>query len=1060
MMHGHTPSLRRQRGFTLAEILVTTAIFAVIMIAALAVYDRSNRVFKNSTEAADLQQSVRIGFDKLVSDLRMAGFDYSRGGSPNGDGQFPQPDEQIEYAGRSAIAFRSNFDYYSDAVAANGLENKLSTNDGGLNYTPELKGKVVFPYVTTGNDEIVVYALKSADSSKNTQSISFWADTDIPRSAFPGGGNERTVTVSGIDLTNNNPPYTLYRFTVVARSGSNNTTVDAGTPVAENVRSLWFYYYSDTTGAAAKILAEAGGGALAATRNADGSTDSELDNQATPQHTGAIGGAGQYDPSNVGGTANFTDRDQRATIASIRVQLTGLNSNPQTDYNNATETIAALKNYREYTLQSLIVPRNLGLIGSPEPSYDPPGPPSISGICTGNCAAPTLYWSAPVTGGPVFEYWIEWDTNANGPFSGHYIVADPSATSAAIVDSWAPPNGGINDLVPSSTYYFRIKGINDNGAGPPSGTIQAKPNNVTKPGAPSAVTGTPANNKISLSWTAPAANVANSAGSTSLSCSGTGGSTTGTTIDPAEQIRYQVHRSTSSGFTADSTNIILDYYDASQPGPSIASPITWDDSGANSKLPTAPCVNYYYRVRAADRCAKDPTYEGTGLTVADSESAYAAEAGPFQATSTSTPSTPVGLTADYANSGCPWLSGTTCQVVLIWPRVSTDTTGAKVGVDVYQITRLRKKINASGYSNDPTFTPIDVSGFSQGSGNATWTDNSGPFFDNSDGQNWYYEYTVKAKICNTYSAASNPLDYPITCASGIKTFTLNTSGTGSGTGDTPSSPWEPEDNDTFTLAWTAGSASISKLTYSILPYNPSGPAIAGNTYTNPTSPKTINWPLGTTQGQTYVIIMTFLDSAGCSETHVKFAVPHTVAACAFTAFTTANSSTHCSAQTCTSTVTFSITNSGADPIVVHGQNLNITFHDPTAAGLDSLQLTGFNYIVGGVATPDTLSSPVAALANGASTTPSPAHTFPNTTNVDIPELAKAPKNVMTMNVVFTYKKSSKPDLPDANNVAVSTTPIQSLCIEYTIASEGPLVIKHCNVVRTSATTQNPKFCDN
>ena len=77
-------SERRQRGFTLAEILVTTAIFAIIMIAALAVYDRSNRVFKSSTEAADLQQSTRIGFDKLVSDIRMAGFDYSRGGVPTG----------------------------------------------------------------------------------------------------------------------------------------------------------------------------------------------------------------------------------------------------------------------------------------------------------------------------------------------------------------------------------------------------------------------------------------------------------------------------------------------------------------------------------------------------------------------------------------------------------------------------------------------------------------------------------------------------------------------------------------------------------------------------------------------------------------------------------------------------------------------------------------------------------------------------------------------------------------------------------------------------------------
>src|SRR5438552_558552 len=96
--HAHT-----ERGFTLAEIMVTTAIFAIIMIAALTVYDRSNKVFKSGTEAADLQQSTRIAFDKLTSDVRIAGFDYSRGGTPNGNGQFAQPDEQIEYAGPTAI---------------------------------------------------------------------------------------------------------------------------------------------------------------------------------------------------------------------------------------------------------------------------------------------------------------------------------------------------------------------------------------------------------------------------------------------------------------------------------------------------------------------------------------------------------------------------------------------------------------------------------------------------------------------------------------------------------------------------------------------------------------------------------------------------------------------------------------------------------------------------------------------------------------------------------------------------------------------------------------------
>ncbi len=276
-----------ERGFTLAEIMVTTAIFAIIMIAALTVYDRSNKVFKSGTEAADLQQSTRIAFDKLTSDLRMAGFDFNRGGTPNGSvgaaiwspstayavgvqvdpgngmiytcstagtsftspptwnlnvggltsdntvkwttvlvNQFPQLDEQLEYAGKSAVVFRSNFDYNTDAAHGNGLEDAEG-------YTPidPSSGTKIFPYVTTGNDEVVAYALRSADASKNTGSISFYMDAAKPRGSYPGGTAEAKVTIGqgqgitgqgiastscgacGIDVTNANPPYTLYRIT-------------------------------------------------------------------------------------------------------------------------------------------------------------------------------------------------------------------------------------------------------------------------------------------------------------------------------------------------------------------------------------------------------------------------------------------------------------------------------------------------------------------------------------------------------------------------------------------------------------------------------------------------------------------------------------------------------------------------------------------------------------------------------------------------------------------------------------------------------------------------------
>src|SRR5438128_8220803 len=231
----------RQRGFTLAEILVTTAIFAIIMLAALAVYDQSNKTFKTSTEAADMQQSTRVGFEKLVSDVRMAGFDYNRGGTPTEAWQAPQPDEQIEYAGESAIVFRANFNYNTAAGQGNGLEKALQPVN--------VNGQYIFPYVTTSNDEIVAYVLRSNDATKNNSTIFFYADDYQPRSVFPSSlspapaaanpsKKEEKITIGGIDTTNGNPPYTLYRMSVTdVKNGT------PGTPVAENIRSLKFQYY-------------------------------------------------------------------------------------------------------------------------------------------------------------------------------------------------------------------------------------------------------------------------------------------------------------------------------------------------------------------------------------------------------------------------------------------------------------------------------------------------------------------------------------------------------------------------------------------------------------------------------------------------------------------------------------------------------------------------------------------------------------------------------------------------------------------------------------------------
>src|SRR5438876_3723583 len=208
----------RQRGFSLAEVLVATAILVIVLVGILTLYDRANRVFKSGNEAAEMQQNVRIAYERMVSDIRMAGFDYKRGGpllpgqtaaawapnrpysagtivtptSPNGHtyrstgtgtsggtepswppsgsvdettatppitwqenggAVYEQPDEQIEYAGATALTVRGNLNYsVNPTVDDHGRENGAATP------RPNLESSQ-FPIVTTGNDEIVTYAL-------------------------------------------------------------------------------------------------------------------------------------------------------------------------------------------------------------------------------------------------------------------------------------------------------------------------------------------------------------------------------------------------------------------------------------------------------------------------------------------------------------------------------------------------------------------------------------------------------------------------------------------------------------------------------------------------------------------------------------------------------------------------------------------------------------------------------------------------------------------------------------------------------------------------------------
>ena len=126
-----------ERGFSLVEMTMAFAIFIFAALAAYALYAAGTRSFRKAENATDLQQNARTGFDQMVRELRLAGFNTNADGTPT------RPDEQIEGAWDTAVSIRADFDF----------------EDVSRNTSPESALAGTFNIVTTGNDEIVTFAL-------------------------------------------------------------------------------------------------------------------------------------------------------------------------------------------------------------------------------------------------------------------------------------------------------------------------------------------------------------------------------------------------------------------------------------------------------------------------------------------------------------------------------------------------------------------------------------------------------------------------------------------------------------------------------------------------------------------------------------------------------------------------------------------------------------------------------------------------------------------------------------------------------------------------------------
>lgn len=944
-------------GFSLAELMVALAIFATIIVAALLLYDRSNRMFRSGTEASDLQQNTRVAFEKLVSDLRMAGYDYDRDGIPfssasgvstwqasrayglgsvvvpivangftyicttagtsnsaeptwsttvgatvndnsvrwtaqTGVNQFQQPDEQIEYAGNSAITFRANFDYETHKAADNGREGAKANSIYGR---PNLETPQ-FPVVTTGNDDIVTYALHSESTAAgvNADSIQFYAD--VPdRRAFPGGRSENLVTIDDVDLCNtgcNAPPYTLYRITL-KDDGS-----PLRTPLASNIRSIQFQYYTDSTGS---------GTAMSFTSSLTAITPAATSPPFSAANPASSGG-GQYNPLSPAATQQI--RAERAKIQSVRVLLTGLNTGrAESGYVNPSETSTSpVVNYRTFKLESLVVPRNLGKIGQHEVQEAPPGAPKLQSVCIGWCGMAKIDWIAPPPNadeGTVEQYVIIYDT-VNPPTRYQQYV--PSGTS-----------GYVDGLTPGTNYFFTIAAVNSYGTRAavdvlPVAAPGLNPRNQMAPTSPTAftisgsgVSGEPAaaENEIHLNWVAPATNVS---GADVMSCVSVGGGVSspgGAVVPPAEIDGYEVWRSTNPNFVPPGQGTKI--FDP------MATPVAGADSVSINVSNVAyvdktavPCVNYYYRVRGVKKACFGNAAANISAGVPNTPFLPATGSPAHLGTTVASnrPAAPLSLLVLKPPLGPPYSNcGVLCTVYLAWPKVKQDTSTPPKPMTVqdYIVTRERYLNGTLDTANNGTVGPASedipvtdadpASGglFESTPGNEYWLDPGYALLGgrlpsvDSNGVPYSYTYRVRATLAcattppppgSSWDGAPSPdVRYP--CVFGVTGFGATMTSTVTGDGLTYGTAWQSDGSGSSVLRVSGGgmqSVQVLLRDYSGADIVDLGTQTSG-----------FNFPIipgvHTTPGEYYQVFIIAKDNTNCIDIKLRYYEEGTASGC-------------------------------------------------------------------------------------------------------------------------------------------------------------------------------------
>jgi prepilin-type N-terminal cleavage/methylation domain-containing protein len=142
--------LGSERGFTMTELLITTAIIGVVMSGLYVMLASGEQSYLVGTNQAEAQQALRLSVDRIMQDLRTAGY------CPTCASACPTPFPAI--TAQSATGFTIQYDWNADYNCGTGV---------GINTT----GTVNYLGTGTQRGENIIYALSGTNLTRREMGV-------------------------------------------------------------------------------------------------------------------------------------------------------------------------------------------------------------------------------------------------------------------------------------------------------------------------------------------------------------------------------------------------------------------------------------------------------------------------------------------------------------------------------------------------------------------------------------------------------------------------------------------------------------------------------------------------------------------------------------------------------------------------------------------------------------------------------------------------------------------------------------------------------------------------